>query len=149
MKRRSCPFSSPPLCLQHDQERGQAWHSGHRLWLPGGRNGGVSLSLPLLGSWNVSVPSLGVVEVALLAPCACSEGRGAVYPEDSAHSTRLRNGLMFLVFSLELRIRSPITGFHLGPRGTGGWPPGTSRKACPRPWQRGDIEGWLGVVFQC
>lgn len=93
-----------------------AWPSGHRLWLPGGRDGGVSLSLPPLGSWNVSVPSLGVVEVALLAPRAGSEERGTVYPEDSALSTRLRNGLMLLVLSLGLRVRSPITGFHLGPR---------------------------------
>lgn len=44
-----------------------ACQSGHRLWLPGGRNGGVCLSLPPLGSWNVSVPSLCVVEAALLA----------------------------------------------------------------------------------
>lgn len=73
---------------------------------------------------GVSVPaSPGILEC--LSPFSESCGsspvgpkeRGAVYPEDSAHSTRLRNGLMFFALSLGLRVRSPITGFHLGPRG--------------------------------
>lgn len=91
-----------PLCFRVIRREGMAWHSGHKPWLPGGRNGGVSLSLPPWGSWNVMSPSLCGCRSSPAGLRAGYEGRRAVYSEGSpfsAHSTRLRNGLMFLALS--------------------------------------------------
>lgn len=116
------------------------WHSGHRLWLPGGRNWGVSLSLPPLGSWNVSVPSLCVVEVALLAAggLALGVGVGASYLPRGLSSFYQTEKWAHIPCPL-LGIESQESNYRVlsGPQGTGRWPPGTSQKACPRPWQRG------------
>lgn len=98
---------------------------------------GMSQSL-LCVLWRLPVGTEGL---ALGGEVSClPEGLNSFYQAEKwAHVPCL----LLEIESQESNYRVPSR-----PQGTDKWPPGTSWKACPRPWQRGDIEGWLGVVFQ-